>query len=778
MTNEQSIYSVLLLCLLVILVLGVYKNVKDKNILTRISIIEIASSFSITITYIAMMTMLNPPVVIYNIYGILQIVSTFCFMLYTAEFDTPTCTNKNGKFTPYNCARKIVAPLVSIDIFLLIIGCCLGEQTVLSLKYQTDSTSYMSLYFSCFHNILVWTLICISCFILLRKQTKLPSFYKEPYYILTSVALYIIFSELCHINTMDATVINLSIIGFPIEGVLMHHYSTQHRLDSLIRKSNDAVMDALNDGFILLDKDKKIIYKNHSVNDILPTDYEWDMVLGLFDENIESDTTFNNKVYLIKSRDGNEANDRYIDVSYQTIKDEKDKYVGSYFLLHDTTAAEKSRRKNDFMAKHNALTGLYNKLAFCEKAKKHVLMKHDDEHILMVFDIDKFKMINELFGNDTGDNVLSHISNSIRTYMSQYDGVFGHLGDDKFVILMRKDDFDEKLFFRAIMKDLTIEQDKDYKIIIHAGICDIDIDDYDEDELNITLFIDRAVLALADIKGDMQTNVAWYGPHITKTIIQQQKVISEVDRALDNKNICFFVQPQTDFNGNSRGGEALVRWIDPEKGIISPGEFIPVLEDKGLISKVDLYIWDLVCQKLKEWKDKGWEDYYLSVNISAKDMYYMNIYDEFTALIKKYEIKPSALRLEVTESAVMLDKGRQFELLEKLRNFGFTIEIDDFGSGYSSLNMLKDIEFDMLKIDMAFLRETPHIEKSQQIIKSIIQMAKCIGTDVITEGVETADQLEFLNSAGCDNFQGYYFDKPLPVEQFEQKYLMNDSIGG
>lgn len=108
-----------------------------------------------------------------------------------------------------------------------------------------------------------------------------------------------------------------------------------------------------------------------------------------------------------------------------------------------------------------------------------------------------------------------------------------------------------------------------------------------------------------------------------------------------------------------------------------------------------------------------------------------------------------------------------------MRNFGFTIEIDDFGSGYSSLNMLKDIEFDMLKIDMAFLRETPHIEKSQQIIKSIIQMAKCIGTDVITEGVETADQLEFLNDAGCDNFQGYYFDKPLPVEQFEQKYLMN-----
>lgn len=555
----------------------------------------------------------------------------------------------------------------------------------------------------------------------------------------------------------------------------MSYYSTQHKLNNLIRKSNDSIMSALNDGFILLDKDKKIIYKNHSVNNILLTDYEWNIVFDLFDENIKSNITFNNKTYLIKSRDGNESNDRYVDISYQIIKDENGKYIGSYFLLHDATAAEKLRRRNDFMAKHNALTSLYNKITFCDEAKKHLIINHDGEYILVLFDIDKFKMINELFGNDAGDSILCHISYFIRAYMSERDGVFGHLGDDKFVILIKKDDFDEYSFFEAITKKLKIKQDKDYKIIIHAGICDIDIDNYDEDEFNISLFIDRCVLALADIKGDMRTNVAWYGSHITKTIMQQQKIINEIDKALDNKNICFFVQPQTDFNGNSHGGEALVRWIDPERGIILPGEFIPVLEDKGLISKVDLYVWDLVCQKLKDWQDKGWEDYYLSVNISAKDMYYMNIYDEFTALIKKYDIKPSVLKLEVTESAIMMDKSRQFELLEKLRNFGFTIEIDDFGSGYSSLNMLKDIEFDMLKIDMAFLRETPHIEKSQQIIKSIIQMAKCIGTDVITEGVETADQLEFLNDAGCDNFQGYYFDKPLPVEQFEQKYLMNAS---
>lgn len=778
MTNEQSAYSVLLLSSLVILVLGVYHNVKDKNTTTRISIIEIAGSFSITVMYVIMMTLPEPSVLLYNMYGVLQNVVTYHFMVYAAEFDTPTYVDKNTKYVPYKRLRLTLTLLSFFDILLLIVG-CFGSQSVFSLQNTLNTVSYVNYIFSCFHIVLVWSTMVIGCWILFKKRNALPSFYREPYHALLCVAFYIIFSEICHMHTMSAAVVNLSIIGFPIEGVIMHHYSTQHRLDSLIRKSNDAVMDALNDGFILLDKDKKIIYKNHSVNNILPTDYEWDMVLNLFEDNVECQATFNNKVYCIKSRDGNEANDKYIDISYQTISDEKGKYVGSYFLLHDTTLAEKTRRQNDFMARHNALTSLYNKMAFCDKARKHVLMSQNEDHILILFDIDKFKMINELFGNETGDNVLCTLAESIRTYMLQFDGIYGHLSDDKFVILMKKEDFDEKSFFKSITKNLSIEQDKDYKIIIHAGICDIDPDDYDEDDLNIALFIDRAVLALSDIKGDMQTKTAWYGPHITKTIIHQQKVINEVDRALDNKNICFFVQPQTDIHGNSKGGEALIRWIDPEKGIISPGEFIPVLEDKGLISKVDLYIWDLVCQKLKEWKDKGWNDYYLSVNISAKDMYYMNIYDEFTALVKKYNIKPEMLRLEVTESAVMMDKDRQFELLERLRNFGFTIEIDDFGSGYSSLNMLKDIEFDMLKIDMAFLRETEHVEKSQQIIKSIIQMAKCIGTDVITEGVETIDQLEFLNSAGCDNFQGYYFDKPLPVDQFEQKYLMNnDTIGG
>jgi len=752
---------------LLIFILCARRNISSKNHISKISAVSLAGGLAIILTYMIMI--ITPTIHVYSLHGIAYNIAAMCLLSYAIEFD---CCDNDKRNRNYKLIQIFSTIITCINIALLAIGCVSPENAI---YFHTigDNINLVETYYPniMLYNIAIWFPVVMACVILFLKKMTSPEFYKEPYNVLIIAAVCTIMCELWYLkfNSKPST-INIAVIGLPIEGVLMHHYSTEHRFDSLIRKSNDAVMDALNDGFILLDKNKKIIYKNRSVKKIFETDYACGIVLDLFKSNIKHSNEFSNTIYMVKSNDGNDEANRYIDISYQSINDERGKYVGSYFLLHDATILEKSRRKNEFIAKHSALTGLYNKNEFCEKAKVKALINRNEVYILMLLNIDKFKMINELFGNETGDSILRKIADAIRTYTGD-NCIFGHLNDDKFVIMMPNKEYNENAFFKALHKNLKIEQDDDYKITIHAGICDISSDDYDEDDINVPLFIDRAVLALADIKGDMQTRTATYGPHITKTIIEQQKIINEIDKALDNKNICFFIQPQTDMDGNSHGGEALVRWIDPERGIIYPGEFVPVLEEKGLISKVDLYVWDLVCCKLKEWKDNGWSDFYLSVNISAKDMYYMNIYDEFTSLINKYGISPSSLRLEVTESSVMLDKGRQFELLEKLRRFGFMIEIDDFGSGYSSLNMLKDIEFDMLKIDMEFLRETEHVEKSRRILKSVIQMAKSIGTQVITEGVETEEQLKFLIEAGCFNFQGYYFDRPMPVEKFEEKYL-------
>ena len=214
-----------------------------------------------------------------------------------------------------------------------------------------------------------------------------------------------------------------------------------------------------------------------------------------------------------------------------------------------------------------------------------------------------------------------------------------------------------------------------------------------------------------------------------------------------------------------------MRWIHPKEGMIPPDKFIKLFEQTGLISRLDTLMWEFACIQLKRWTDIGLTESYISVNISQKDFYLLDVYNTMIKLVNKYDISPKRLHLEITETAIMDNPEAQLELIAKLRNCGFIVEIDDFGSGYSSLNMLKEIEADVLKIDMGFLKKSDHQHKSQVILKMIIGLAKSLKMEVITEGVETMDQVKFLAEYGCDIYQGYYFAKPMTINEFETTYL-------
>ena len=211
-----------------------------------------------------------------------------------------------------------------------------------------------------------------------------------------------------------------------------------------------------------------------------------------------------------------------------------------------------------------------------------------------------------------------------------------------------------------------------------------------------------------------------------------------------------FLQPQVDCKGMAYGAEALVRWQHPERGLLSPAVFIDVLEKAGLIYKLDRYMWEKAAEKLGEWKREGHDRYHISVNISTKDFYLIDVYETFTGLVDKYNINPDKLKLEITETALMADFKKNMEIIRRLQNYGFKIEIDDFGSGYSSLNMLKDISAD----------------------ESIVSLAGKLGMEVITEGVEKESQVNMLKDMGCNMFQGYFFSKPVQIKEFEDRYLI------
>ena len=252
-------------------------------------------------------------------------------------------------------------------------------------------------------------------------------------------------------------------------------------------------------------------------------------------------------------------------------------------------------------------------------------------------------------------------------------------------------------------------------------------------------------------------------------VLWDQHITAQLSAALADGQIRPYLQAIADTNGKIIGAEALARWIHPTEGFLSPAKFIPVFEKNGMIVEVDRSMWRSACEIRARWQKDG-IDLFISVNISPKDFYFMDVSAEIQELVKQYGVEPARLRIEITETVMMTDIENKMRILDELRKAGFIVEMDDFGSGYSSLNMLKDMPVDVLKIDMKFLSRTEDVLRAQTIVRNIINLSDDLGISALTEGVETEDQYHVLSDMGCRMFQGYYFSKPIPVSEFESLY--------
>jgi EAL domain-containing protein (putative c-di-GMP-specific phosphodiesterase class I) len=278
-----------------------------------------------------------------------------------------------------------------------------------------------------------------------------------------------------------------------------------------------------------------------------------------------------------------------------------------------------------------------------------------------------------------------------------------------------------------------------------------------------------AYLALESIKGMMNVEIAYYDEKIRARRLAEHLTIDELDYALKNDEFIIYVQPQIDIENNRViGAETLVRWMSPKRGLVPPSEFVPLFEKNGMIAKLDYHVWEVACKLLRKWEDEGHPERTLSINISAKNFYLMDLYEKITGLVEKYQIAPQRLKLEITETAFVLDVKQQMELVKRLQEKGFLVEMDDFGSGYSSLNSLKDIDIDILKLDIKFFEKSDNPVRGEKIVKSMVALARSLQMPVIAEGVEDERQLELLRRVGCRIVQGFYYSRPLSVDQYEE----------
>ena len=456
----------------------------------------------------------------------------------------------------------------------------------------------------------------------------------------------------------------------------------------------------------------------------------------------------------------------FIGVDNPNIKDAKDVIrllaaLGSYLGTTRENAAVYA--KLEYRLNYDSLTKAYNRYGFYKNAQKLIKEHTDTEYCLILSDIKSFKLINEIYGENIADKILIDEVNIIRQKMKG-NSVLGRLNGDIIAMVIPKEYLSEKEFSDMIKLLSDRYSNKNFRLHIYLGV-------YYIKDVNETIrqMVDKVSLVIMKSKGNMSNYILYYDENSYRNDIFKQQLIGEFETALNENQFCMYLQPQTDKDGNMLGAEALIRWNHPNMGLIMPGAFIECFEDAGLIYRLDNYIWEEAAKQLKIWKDSGY-NYYISVNISAKDFYHIDVYQTFKNLVSKYGIDTDKLHIEITETALSEDKQAAHKTIERLHNEGFIIEIDDFGSGYSSFNFLKDVCADVIKIDRVFLKKSSHEERGEQILRSIISLSHDIGMDVITEGVENVDQLSMLAKMNCDWFQGYYFSKPITVGDFEEKY--------
>ena len=412
----------------------------------------------------------------------------------------------------------------------------------------------------------------------------------------------------------------------------------------------------------------------------------------------------------------------------------------------------------------DTLTGAPNFQQFNEEVSRTLEWDNGHHHAMIVLDIEEFKVINDLFGMRVGDLVLIHLADCLKELVVR-PNVFCRMHSDVFCICITYETKGDIIRFIEKLKKRIEVNEFDFEIKTSYGVYLPD----DSNLLEVNLMCDRASLAKKSIKDNAMQFCAFYDEEYRNEILKNNRIEAEMQQALREKQFVMYLQPKFNLeNGEIVGAEVLARWKHPEKGMIQPNDFIPLFERNGFIMKLDEYMWEEACKAIQSWRKAGRRQFPVSVNVSRYHIYNRHIENILENLLKKYDLTPGALSLEITETMFFDNSNELYFLLNRLQEMGFRLEVDDFGSGYSSLNMLRNVPVDVIKIDKGFLDDTLNSEKGKVVIRHTIAMAKELQLQIIAEGVETTEHVDFLKGSHCDVAQGFYFARPMPLEEFNK----------
>ncbi len=454
-------------------------------------------------------------------------------------------------------------------------------------------------------------------------------------------------------------------------------------------------------------------------------------------------------------------------------------FVITFILLLMVNVAGLGYRKykQEQKSKEKAYSDSVAKIGSMEKFRIDVepILRSDSKlnYYMIAVDVDKFKIINDLYGYEEGDKVIAYLGRVLQSNAGNFSFV-ARPNADYFVVLKKADRLSEvEEFLNKVFE--TVEHDiakynSDYRMILKAGVYKVREDDY-----VLSSIMDKADMSKKNIVVGHESAYALYSEDMHQKTIDNKKMENDMESALENGEFKVFLQPQVDFKTKKIiSAEALVRWIHPEKGMIPPIKFIPLFEKNGFICKVDHFVWEETIKTLARWREENRIMVPISINLSRVDIQKKGFIETLLELFDKYSINPKWIKAELTESVCLENDKIVMEKMNQLKEFGFKIAIDDFGSGYSSLHLLKKMPIDILKIDKSFLDYNEIMqEKDEIVIRDVVDLGKHLHMQIVMEGVETLEQSIFLENIGCDIAQGYYYGRPMPIEEFEQMLEKN-----
>lgn len=606
------------------------------------------------------------------------------------------------------------------------------------------------------HIALCYCVVATMIILLVDKIIKTSRYYRLKYFLAFGAMVLLIVVDTYYKLSIEND-IDYSKVFYSFAAIVFYYSAYSFSPRQLTKSLQEYVNDNISDAMIMYDNEGSVLRANQMARnliseDIIVTKDNLFKYLDLFDEDDSEGE--------VKVR--REIASYLYDVTYNPIYDRHGTYLASTFIFHDVTQVERRLEREHEIATMDPLTRSFNRTGFFEAAREFLDTSDSDAgYTLMINGINNFKGINGLYGTKAGDTVLIKISRMLHDYHHEFPMIYGRTAEGKFAMLLPTEYVDEIVSSMTTIP-MDIGNDNHIHVDLRHGFVLLE-----DRSKPLEYYYERALLALARCKNRGQIPVVEFTAEMQEEIEQRELLLSEMHDAIERKEFFIELQPQIDLNKNVVcGAEALVRWNHPTLGKISPGEFIPLFETNGFITEIDRFVWNEVAELIKRFSEAGYYNGPVSVNVSQVDITTIDVARELEAIVNKYEIPVNRFHVEITESACVDNRDALIRTMSALRSKGFIVEIDDFGSGYSSLNALVDLPFDVVKLDMMFMRDKAPDEKGSVIVSSMTDMIHKLNAKIIAEGVETGSNVETARKFNVDVAQGYHYSRPLSLTDF------------